>query len=65
MGYVGGDTGNWLSLSGIVFSTRQADSFLTLADGWVNNDGSDGSYGTPSYSMAHGHCLLEGRIKGG
>lgn len=40
------------------------DSFLTLADGWVNNAGDDGSYGTPSYSMAHGHCLLEGRIKG-
>eukprot|EP00435_Cladocopium_sp_Y103_P061658 s1182_g23.t1 len=64
VGYVGGDTGNWVSLSGIVFSTRQADSFLTLADGWVNNAGSDESYGTPSYSLVHGHCLLEGRVKG-
>lgn len=31
--------------------------------GWVSNAG-DGNYGTPSYSMAHGYCLLEGRING-
>ncbi|CAJ1386416.1 unnamed protein product [Effrenium voratum] len=62
--YVGGDAGNWVSLSGVVFSTRQTEFSLSLAGGWVNNGGADDVYGTPTYSMAHGHCLLEGRIKG-
>ena len=56
---------DWVSFSGIVFSTtKAAQKPLELASGWVTNGGSDDIYGIPTYSNTHGHCVVEGRIEG-
>ena len=56
---------DWVSFSGIVFSTtKPAQKPLELANGWVTSGGSDDVFGIPTYSNTHGHCLVEGRLKG-
>ena len=56
---------DWVSFSGIVFSTtKPAQKPLELANGWVTNGGSGDAFGIPTYSNTHGHCLVEGRLQG-
>lgn len=57
----GGKSYGWLSLSGIVFATRAVPRApLPMADGWK----AYGSvWGSPSYTVSKGLCLLEGLAK--
>merc|ERR550517_2275093 len=58
----GGQDHGWVSLTGIVFPVGGNSETLQLTNGWQNYGG---IWGTPTYTLASGLCIVDGLVKSG
>ena len=62
----GASSGNWVSLSGIVFSTvspLSTGSLLPSSNGWKSFSGSDGEWGPPAVVRVHDLVVVQGVVR--
>lgn len=58
----GGKSHRWLSLTGIFFSTAAVEGqTLVTTNGWLPIQG---IWGSPTYTLNNGYCMVEGVVKG-
>jgi len=59
----GGDSHEWVSVSGVVFATSAASfAHLYTTTGWMGCHRSYGYWADARYTLVHGMCVLEGMI---